>query len=959
MKRIITFIFATMLVGQAWAQRFQSGGLYYNITSDSTVEVTYQYKIDKDNYKYLEKATIPEKVGNYTVTRIGDYAFTLCKNQLNISIPNTVKSIGVDAFAGCNNLVKQTYDNAYYLGNNENPYMVLLSATKNDITSCEINNNCKIIYYEAFRGCSGLTSIIVPKSVIYIGQSAFLYCSGLSSITLPFLEESDSYQYLKYIMGGYIDGTYFPQNLKEVIITGGSYIPKRAFYNCENITSISLPNTIKSIGDEAFYWCRSLTSIIIPDSVTSIGNDAFAMCLNLTTMTIPFFGKYIPSTLENVILSGITSIPSYVLLNCRELTSISIPNTVTNISWQAFYGCGNLNYSTYDNAKYLGNEDNPYYALISFDDAEICEINDSCKIIADNAFKSCTTLTSAYISESVTSIGKKAFGDCKNLTSIEIPNSVVGIDDNAFDGCSKLEAVIIGDSVKRIGDYMFKNCTGLNSITIGKSVTDIGKYAFNNCEKISSITIPDSVTNIGKGAFFGCSGLTSITISNAVSSIVDSVFSNCTNLKSLTIGNSVASIGAKAFSGCSSLKEIICLVSTPPSITEDPFTNTDTIFVPNKYVDVYKKTAIWRRKTILPIIAAESANSAQGIVNIDSDNISDNVVTITATPVEHYHFVSWSDGETDNPRTLPANTTAQLSAIFEGDNCTVIVSTNSETFGSVTGSGSYHYGDTATFTATHAEGYHFVKWNDESTDNPRDYCVTNDVSIAAIFAGHIIVTDAAVAATCTATGLTEGSHCSVCGEILIAQTEIPKADHTAVTDSAVAATCTTTGLTEGSHCSVCGVVLVAQQTTPVREHTVVTDAAVAATETSTGLTEGSHCSVCGIVIVAQTVIPMLDNGGSQGGNEQGGNEQGGENPGGNENNPGTAVAENATNALNIHTHGRTIVVENATDEIRVYNAMGALICRNVACRVRTEINVNGTGIYIVKTGGTVKRVMVN
>ena len=118
-----------------------------------------------------------------------------------------------------------------------------------------------------------------------------------------------------------------------------------------------------------------------------------------------------------------------------------------------------------------------------------------------------------------------------------------------------------------------------------------------------------------------------------------------------------------------------------------------------------------------------------------------------------------------------------------------------------------------------------------------------------------------------------------------------------------------------------------------------TDAAITPTVTSTGLTAGAHCSVCGAVIVAQEVIPAL---GEQGGNT----------------NPATTVSESAVNAINIYAHGNTIIVENATDEIRVYNAMGALICRDAIHRVRTEINVNGAGVYLVKVGNVAKRVMV-
>ena len=138
------------------------------------------------------------------------------------------------------------------------------------------------------------------------------------------------------------------------------------------------------------------------------------------------------------------------------------------------------------------------------------------------------------------------------------------------------------------------------------------------------------------------------------------------------------------------------------------------------------------------------------------------------------------------------------------------------------------------------------------------YCSCGEKQTDVVAAlGHTDVVDAAVAATCTATGKTEGKHCSVCNEVLVAQTEVAALGHTEEIDAAVAATCTETGLTEGKHCSVCDEVFVAQEVVPVIDHTEAIDAAVAATCTTTGLTEGKHCSVCSEVLVAQEEVAAL------------------------------------------------------------------------------------------------------
>ena len=191
-----------------------------------------------------------------------------------------------------------------------------------------------------------------------------------------------------------------------------------------------------------------------------------------------------------------------------------------------------------------------------------------------------------------------------------------------------------------------------------------------------------------------------------------------------------------------------------------------------------------------------------------------------------------------------------------------------------------------------------------------------------------------MAATCIESGLTEGKHCSVCNTVLVAQQEVAALGHTEVTDDAVAATCTEAGKTEGMHCSVCNAVLVAQETIPALGHEFKiyvynNDATTEADGTETAVCERG-CGTTDTRVAEGTKLPK-----------------------------DSTVSETTVSEVIIYTHHNVIVVENAEDDIYVYNAMGKLVCRDTIHRVRSEIKVNGSSVYIVKTGNTVKRVMIN
>ena len=273
----------------------------------------------------------------------------------------------------------------------------------------------------AFYNLTSITSIIVPDSVTSIGASAFSGCSSLESITLPFVGSSASAKSASsnalfgYIFGtsSYTGGTetkqyynssiyyddsnystyYIPTSLKTVTITGGN-LYYGAFYNCSNLISITLGDSVTIIGDKAFYGLTSLKSIEIPDSVTSVGNYAFEDCMSLATV---------------VIGDSVTSVGNYAFEDCISLATVVISDSVTTLGSGAFSGCKSLT---------------------------SINIPDSVTIISDGTFSGCTSLTSIEIPDSVTTIGDAAFGGCTSLTSIEIPVSVTSIGYVAFFRCT-------------------------------------------------------------------------------------------------------------------------------------------------------------------------------------------------------------------------------------------------------------------------------------------------------------------------------------------------------------------------------------------------------------------------------------------------------------------------------------------------------------------------------------------
>ena len=608
MKRTLFLNIALLLAMGLYAYDFKYGDLYYNITSDSTVEVTYEnhpyWPGPIENYDSLTSVIIPETVihnsTTYNVTRIGGGAFWNCENITSVSISNSVKEIegsmpvytangipmgyigafsncsnlrkitipnsltdiGDRAFSGCTNLTSVTGCNGVrYIGKyafadtpwlDEMPDGVLYigkvlytyRGTMPEKTSITIRDSIVFVEESAFLDCTGLASITIPYSVTRIGWDAFNGCTGLTEVNYigdvkGWLDiDMEGYWYedkgsnpLHYAKDIYLNNVL----LTELVIPEGTTNISSNFSGCTSIASVTIPNSVTSIGFSVFSGCTGLTSITIPDGVTGIGGSAFKGCTGLTSVTIP---------------NSVTSIGGSAFEGCTGLTSVTIPNSVTSIG--------------------------------------------------GSAFKGCTGLTSVTIPNSVTSIGGGAFSNT-GLTSIAwnvksyeslfyddayYEDYRYDSDKDPFYGIrSQIKSFTFGDSVVAIPAYMCYEMDSLTSISFGKSITKIGTFALQGCNnlqnvywnvaadsvaspfcyyfhgnfdlrpQITSFTFGNDVKSI-PDAFCSKMRLTTISIPDNVTHIGDGAFKECGKLSSVTIGKNVKRIDSEAFRGCDSLKSV-------------------------------------------------------------------------------------------------------------------------------------------------------------------------------------------------------------------------------------------------------------------------------------------------------------------------------------------------------------------------------------------------------------------
>lgn len=652
----------------------------------------------------------------------------------------------------------------YYMYDQVSPWYEYNS----DIKEIKIGEGVESIGSYAFYG-SAAEQIIISSTVRKISDTSLQNCKKAKQI---YVNQDNSY--FSSLDGVLLDKElthiiYYPElkdTLKYVMPETVTVIEANAFNENENLLEVVTSKELKTIKQGAFAYCKNLKNFEFNDKIETIEAGAFKYC-NLSEIYIPaslrHFGgssvfencsslkKVYVDDLENYLkidmlnIAGIDkSIDFYIQGNLA--TEIKIPDTITTIPWGAFQ---------------------------NFSRITKVEIPEGVKEIKDNAFYGCSRLENINFPQSLVEIGAVAFYDCISLQEIDLPGQIDVIGYGAFGGCTGINKVLFSNGITEVSPDMFVGCANLIYVQLPNTVNKIGDSAFAGCESLGEILIPDSVTEIGGGAFRYCYNLRVVNIPNNIDSVENETFCYCMNLDNIDLPEKIQKIGDSAFEWCNSLKSIT-IPKNVMYIGKEAFYKCDNL----SSINIKCEPPTEVSNAIYDI-------SADVYVDCDLKLWTEKEKKLWKDDVSSWHTLHVFELESETK----ASCEQSGELLFECQRCKQTKVEEIPALGHTWNDGEITTAPTCTEAGV-------KKYTCGTCGETR----TEEINAT----GHIVVVDNEVEPTCTKTGLTEGSHCSVCNEVLQAQEEIPALDHIWNTGEVTTVpTYRTTGVMTFS-CDICG-----------------------------------------------------------------------------------------------------------------------------------------------------------
>ncbi len=591
------------------------------------------------NSTTLQKVTIGSKV-----TFLYNHLFHNCDKVTTIDIPASIANIYGNAFDDCSSLTATTFHDA-------------------------TNNHTLTLGDYAFRNCATLPEVTFPRQLLSVGNYTYAQCPLLKTLTFPAMLESignyafaectgltqltfkDSGKSVKLGYGARSNsGTSYLDNIplfgntnltylyigRNINYTAGekygyspfynqsfltdvrfsqsgtvSYCKDYLLYKVNNCKTLTLPESLTSIGNWTFRGMAALESIVVPNAVTEMGTYAFANDTSLKSAKLstscPWLKEGLFSecnALQSITIpSAVTKMDGYMFTNCKTLTSATFEDGTDLIemgygaSWKNYGLFSDCPLKTLNLGRWLSYNTevasrSPFYSI---DALKNLNIGKNVKVIDKYMFSYCEGLEEVNLPDNITSVNLWGFRGCSSLKSVRLSEKLSQVGDYGFAGCTSLDNVTFPASMTSVASNSFSDCTALRKLDLGQNLLIIGPSAFENDKALEGIEIPSTLYGLGVASFKNCTSLPYVEV-KSISSVGKEAFMGCTGLKWISLSDKTTSLGENSFAGCSNIAYVKSYATTAPeglvNFPSEVVTN-GTLFVPEGYEDDYTYSATW------------------------------------------------------------------------------------------------------------------------------------------------------------------------------------------------------------------------------------------------------------------------------------------------------------------------------------------------------------------------------